>query len=465
MKKVLLPLCLLSLFNISNAQKFEVDTLYYSGTTENRINLVVLGDGYQEHELEKYAADAGKFAFAFIFQDPFFQYRNFFNVFAVRVPSNESGASHPGTAVDEMNYSGHPFKIVDNYFGSTFDHDGLHRLIFAKKTTEIANVLANNTPFYDTVLVLVNSPFYGGVGWFGNFAMATMNPLANDMSIHELGHSFVGLADEYYAGDRYAAESINMTQNNDPATVKWKNWYNLNGVGIFQHEGSEEARKWYKPHFNCKMNNINVSFCSVCSEAIVERIHSLVSPIDGFSPSDTQNPGGTFPMEFKLELIESRPSYLNIEWFLNGKSMDQQGDVLTLQESELLPGENILSVQVHDDSYLLKVDGHENIHMAVVQWKINSATLGIDDIDEEKIELSLFPNPTEGLFKLNIKAENAISYRLRLYDLNGKQILSKKHLMIGREETLNLDHLSPGTYVLFFTLDNGLVFSRKIIRQ
>ncbi len=341
----------------------------------------------------------------------------------------------------------------------------MHRLIFPKKTTEITNVLANHTPFYDTVLVLVNSPYFGGVGWFGNFAMATLAPESNNLSIHELGHSFADLADEYYAGDRYAIEKINMTQNNDPASVKWKNWYNLNGIGIYQHEGSGEASNWYKPHLNCKMTSLDRKFCSVCAEGIVEQIHSLVSPIDGFSPSDTQNPGGDFPMEFKLELLESRPSYLNIEWFLNGTTLDQHDIVLELQKSDLISGENVLSVQVHDNSYLLRVDNHENVHMAVVQWKINSATLGIEDIAEQKVEIKVFPNPTEGLFKCNIKADNAISYRIKLYSLNGKEILSKKHLKIGEEETLHLEKLLPGTYVLFFELDNGVVFSRKVMKQ
>jgi hypothetical protein len=213
------------------------------------------------------------------------------------------------------------------------------------------------------------------------------------------------------------------------------------------------------------MSTISRAFCAVCIEGIVEEIHNLVSPIDGFSPADTENPGQTFPMKFKLELIESQPSYLNIEWILNGVTLDQHEKVLELNKSDLISGENILRAQVYDDIFMVKVDNHENIHMAMVQWKINSSTLGIEDIDEQKLQIKLFPNPTQGLFKLNITAENVDTYSLKLYDVNGKMMLSKRNLKTGREEKLNLDKLSPGTYVLFFELDNGVIFSRKVIKQ
>ena len=465
MKKILL--CLILLFQLiqTKAQKFEVDTIYYSGRTENRINLVILGDGYQQHELAKFVVDARNFYNTFHLTNPFLQYHDFFNVFAVKVPSKESGASHPGTAMDESTNDSQPVISVDNYFGSTFDHNGLHRLIFPTKTTEIANVLAANTPYYDSVLLLVNSPYYAGSGWNDQFAAATLYDLTYNLAIHEIGHSFGNLADEYYAGDSYATETINMTQNNDPATIRWKNWYNTNDIGIYQHEVSGQLKSWYKPHLNCKMSIIRQAFCSVCTEGIVEEIHNLVSPIDAFTPSDTQNPGQTFPMKFQLELIESQPSYLNIEWILNGKTLDQHEKVLELNKSDLIPGENILRVQVYDDIFMVRVDNHENIHMAMVQWTINSSTLGIEDIAEQKLKIKLFPNPTEGLFKLNITAENVNTYSLKLYDVNGRVMLSKKNLRTAKEEALNLEKLTSGIYTLSVVLDNGVVFSKKIIKK
>ena len=83
-----------------SAQVFEVDTIQYNGSISSRINLVILGDGYQESELNQFALDAGNFSTEFFTQSPYREYRNYFNVFIIKVPSDESGASHPGTAPD-----------------------------------------------------------------------------------------------------------------------------------------------------------------------------------------------------------------------------------------------------------------------------------------------------------------------------------------------------------------------------
>ena len=77
----------------AHAQKFEVDTLQYTGDINQRINLVLLGDGYQEFELPQFVVDANKFVDYFFSVSPYSEYQSFFNVFAIKVPSNESGAS------------------------------------------------------------------------------------------------------------------------------------------------------------------------------------------------------------------------------------------------------------------------------------------------------------------------------------------------------------------------------------
>ena len=164
MKRNLLIFALFpTLFLSSHAQVFDVDTIQYSGNIHQRINLVILSDGYQEHELDKFIEDAKDFSDTFFSGTPYKEYRSFFNVFAIRVPSNESGANHPGTATD-VTEPAHPIKEVDNYFGSTFDYYNIHRLLYPENTIAITNVLASNFPSYDQVVVLVNTPYYGGSG-------------------------------------------------------------------------------------------------------------------------------------------------------------------------------------------------------------------------------------------------------------------------------------------------------------
>lgn len=301
----------------TSAQIFPVDTLMRNGNRANRINLVYLSDGYQSAELTKFISNAASMNNAIFSQTPFLQYKNFFNAFTVKVPSVDSAASHPGTATDESTSGGQPVKTVNTYFQSTFDFASIHRLLVAQSTTRINSVLASNVPDYDQAFVIVNSPYYGGSG--GSVATSSINIQSSEVAIHEIGHSFAGLADEYWAGPQYAAEKPNMTQNNNPATVKWKDWYGRNGIGIFAHGTTAPLSTWYKPHPSCKMQFLGVPFCSVCSEAIVTRIHSLTNMIDSVSPAASLTLTNNDSVKFSVKPVRIQPAQ-QVFWRINGTS-------------------------------------------------------------------------------------------------------------------------------------------------
>ncbi|PVY42351.1 M64 family metallopeptidase [Pontibacter virosus] len=263
---------------LAQAQKFEVDTILYNGPSDKYINFVFLADGYQANELGKYMEDVKGTVDGIFSKPPFRENKGFFNVFAIKVPSKQSGASHPGTANDEGN-SNHPVAKVDNYFGSTFDYGGIHRLLVPTNNMAISAVLANNFPEYDQVFVLVNSTYYGGSG--GTYATSSTNVQSKEIAIHEIGHSFANLADEYWAGSQYARERPNMTQTSSSETVKWKQWLNNTGVGIYPYE---ESPTWYRPHQRCNMRYLStihevIHFCMVCNDAITKRIASLMDQV------------------------------------------------------------------------------------------------------------------------------------------------------------------------------------------
>ncbi len=372
MKRALVISTMLFVACLSNyAQLFDVDTIQFTGDINNRINLVILGDGYQSHELPQYIIDANKFTNTFFSNSPYLEYQQFFNVIAIKVPSNESGASHPGTATD-VTEPEHPIIEVDNYFGSTFDNFDIHRLLVPVKTTVITTVLANNFPSYDQVVILVNTPYYGGSG--GEFATATSDPASSDVAIHEIGHSFTGLKDEYWAGDIYAEEGINMTQETNPMLVKWNNWNNDNGVGIYQHCCGETSASWYKPHENCKMQVLGVPFCSVCIEGTIERIHSLTNPIVSYTPSEFNISAQTSSLEFELEMVEPVPNTFKKRWLLNNVETGSNTNTIQIAKNELIVGVNTLSAIVEDTSELLRVDGHENLHVHNVSWSITNSS-------------------------------------------------------------------------------------------
>jgi hypothetical protein len=359
------------------AQVFDTDTIVYNGDSDKHINLVILSDGYTDSELSKFVTDAAKFISAFFNEIPYLNYQKYFNVFIIKVPSNESGASHPGTATD-VTEPVQPVITVDNYFGSTFDYANIHRLLVATKTVAVSNVLAANFPDYDQALILVNSPYYGGSG--GDIPVASTHASSTQIALHELGHSFAGLKDEYWAGDIYASEGINMTKQTDLSLVRWKNWLGFNLIGVYQHCCGGSSSQWYKPHQNCKMQFLEPPYCSVCIQAIIEKIHSIVAPIESYEPVDNNITLTTDSIKLKLNLINPTPNTLKTNWLLNDTFFKQNIDSVFLNESSLLSGTNTLRATVEDTTQLLRVDNHSTIHISSVSWTINDTLFVINTL-------------------------------------------------------------------------------------
>lgn len=355
------------------AQVYPVDTLQYQGAGSQFINLVFLGDGFQTSEAEAYNTAARQLTNYLFSVSPFMEYRNYFNVFAIRVPSVQSGADHPGNAYDEGSGT-QPVLTVNTYFSSTFDYGGIHRLLVPTDYTSVNNVLLANFPLYHQPLVVVNTPYYGGSG--GWLATSSLNSSAYEILVHELGHSFAGLADEYYAGDAYFAEKPNMTQVSNPALVRWKNWIGTNNIGVYNYCCGGNSSLWYKPHQSCKMQYLGVPFCSVCKETIVETIHQLSgSPIKSFTPLNSSAISfcsGT--LSFSSTLIAPNPNTLKRSWMLNGMLLQRQTDSLNLPGNQLQPGTNVLQLIVIDTTLLSRSDTHASLHTYSVSWTINKST-------------------------------------------------------------------------------------------
>ena len=460
MKKTLL-LCFISLCLTSNAQVFNIETITQSGSNDSRINIVILSDGYQSNELDQFVTDATNFSNALFAETPYKEYKNYFNVHAIKVPSNESGANHPGTATD-VNEPAHPTLVVDNYFGSTFDAFDYHRLLVSNNAT-VFNVLANNFPTYDIVLVLVNSPYYGGSGGSG-IAVASLDSSSNQIAIHELGHSFVDLIDEYYPGDDFTREGINMTQETDPSDVKWTNWINQNGVGIYPYGVSGKAANWYKPHQNCIMQYLNSSFCSVCTEATIEQIHSMTTPINNYSPENTGTINLSEPINFEVNTIAILPNTLDILWTLNGTEINNEDFSVSVSMDDLTTGNNKLLAIIEDKTTLVKTDDHETIHFSTILWNINSTTLSIDEVSTSRFEIKVSPNPTQDILNINVTGKNE-SYVVTVNDISGKQLIVKNINYLNKNPQIKLAQLPTGIYLVNFKFENGLNISKKIIKK
>jgi hypothetical protein len=212
-----------------------------------------------------------------------------------------------------------------NRFNGTFDAGNIHRLLVAGNSSAINSVIFQNFPLYDQVLILINTPHYGGSG--GSRAVSSLHTSAPEIMLHEMGHSFGGLADEYYAGDQYANERPNMTQETNPVQVKWKNWMDDQGIGIYQHCCGGNSAEWYRPHEGCKMRALgtNYPFCAVCKETMIERIHFLFgSPVVSRVPAQNSVSMCGAPIGFTLNTAKPNPNTISTTWISGRKAVAVQ---------------------------------------------------------------------------------------------------------------------------------------------
>lgn len=341
----------LSFCMVSNvrAQVFPVETILNNGLNSNRVNLVYLSDGYTEAQLGTFITNTNSINDGMFLQTPFTQYKSFFNAYAVKVPSLESGAKHPGTASDEGASGGQPIANPNTYFNTTFDYADIHRLVVPQNGTAINNVLAANTPDYDQAFVVVNSSYYGGSG--GAYATSTTHNASIEVSIHEIGHSFANLADEYAIGGQ--GEKPNRTTNTNPLTIKWKNWLGINNIGIYPIG----VGGYQRPHQNCKMQFLNSPFCSVCTEAFIDRIHQLVNMIDTYSPSTLSfTLTNANDVNFSMTHIPTTPSTITVNWYLNENPAPFATNVpnVSIPFNTFIIGPNTVRVEVVDNTTLSK---------------------------------------------------------------------------------------------------------------
>jgi hypothetical protein len=452
MKKILLSLFIGS---FCFAQVFETVPVLQNGTNDKRINIAVLGDGFTTAQLSTFVTSAQNTVNYLFTKSPYTEYKNYFNAYAIKVISPESGVKHPGTASD-VTEPVFPVSNPNNYFNSTFDN-GVHRCYYGN-TTKVTQVLAANLPDFDVAYVLGNSPEYGGCG--GTYAFASLNSSSNEIVVHELGHSFGKLADEYWFSG--SGESANKTQTSNPATIKWKNWIGLNGVGVYPHA---ESPSWYRPHQSCEMRYLNQQFCSVCKEAIIEKIHALVSPVDSYTPANSSTVNANSNVTFSVTEILPIPNTLVNSWTLNGTPLASTSNSVTITPSQLNNGNNTLLFSVNDNNPLLKINNHSTIHFTNVTWTLNKSTLKTVDIKAKERRFSVYPNPAENEFYIKGKQDFSKNVNVILHDMSGKLIPVKFDLKDASTLSVDINNLPVGTYSLSVTDDKELIISQKIIKE
>jgi hypothetical protein len=189
-----------------------------NGEPNAKVDLLILGDGYTTAEMGKFERDARRLTATLFQTSPFKERRKDFNVWALSPPATESGISRPSTGVHR-----------DSPLGATYDAFGSERYVLTFDNASFRRT-ASFAP-YDFVEILANNRTYGGGGIFNLYStVAADSGWAEYVFVHEFGHHFAALADEYYtsavayapATERIEPWEPNVTALLDPANLKWK---------------------------------------------------------------------------------------------------------------------------------------------------------------------------------------------------------------------------------------------------
>ena len=260
-----------------NPTPFKTVKIVKNGNPKNKVDLVILAEGYTNSEMEKFINDAKRVTSYLFNAEPFKSGKKSFNVTAVLTPSNESGTDVPGENI-----------YKNTRFNSSFYTFDISRYLTISDMKPIYDAAA--VVPYDFIYVLVNTKRYGGGGFYNFVTVCTAdNQLTKEVFVHEFGHGFAGLGDEYYnsevAYENFYNLEVEPWEPNLTTLVnfgkKWKskvsdsipiptprNEKYKNSVGVFEG-GGYMSKGIYSPFIDCRMKSNNAkSFCPVCQDAI-----------------------------------------------------------------------------------------------------------------------------------------------------------------------------------------------------
>jgi hypothetical protein len=343
-------------------------TVLENGSPSNRVNIVFLGDGYTASQISTAYPTHIKALMNHMFaasQDPYARYKNYFNAYRIDVVSAESGADVPPQGI-----------YRNTALDASYYYDGVtERLLYvntAKADAAINSALAGSGITADMRFVTVNDTRYGGAG--GNYAVyAGGNGSAPEIALHEIGHAFSGLADEYFYGTNSTytgsePSSVNVTK--DPTGAKWSQWLGyvdplhpeLGPIGAYEG-GMYNDHGIYRPTANSKMRSLGVAFNAVCREKIILDIYNQVSPIDSFMSNSSTL---TNPQSLWIDVVD--PNVLKVQWSVDGTPVTgATAENFTL--GSLSQGMHTISALAYDDTPWVRIN--TEMLRESISWSVN----------------------------------------------------------------------------------------------
>ena len=250
-----------------NPQAPEHRYLLQSGAPAEKIDVAIVAEGYTAEEMDMFYADAQTAMEAILKHEPFGQYKDRFNFVAVALESQDSGVSVPGEG-----------EWKDTALKAHFNTFYMDRYLTTLRLKNMHDKLCG-VP-YEHIVILANTDTYGGGGIYNSYTLTTAHhPAFKPVVVHEFGHSFAGLADEYYYDDQYVEYYYPGTEpwEQNITTLadfesKWKDMLDAGEAELLEGEGYQ-SKGVYRPAKDCRMHtNRPDSFCPVCQRAIARII-------------------------------------------------------------------------------------------------------------------------------------------------------------------------------------------------
>lgn len=199
-------------------KKNKVWKIFNNGPSENKVDILVLGDGYRKEDAKQFKQNATHLIDVLFNTEPFKSRKSDFNVWAIDVYSAETGLSNPRQNIWKRSALGLSFNAFDSdRYVLTYDNKNMREI-------------AAQAP-YDAIFIIFNDPKYGGGGIYNLWStVSALSSQADYVFVHEFGHSFASLADEYYTSNvayqvslpQYEPNDPNITALFDPENLKWK---------------------------------------------------------------------------------------------------------------------------------------------------------------------------------------------------------------------------------------------------
>jgi len=345
--------------------EYEVIVIHKTGPDSNRVKLAYASDGYTSDEIDAFPGHVKESVYYLqtpgMYVRPLPRYKNFINIYRAELLSEESGISIA------PRYGRDKTKTVRNALGGSRDEDRLGWVdrslagIFFEQVAESIGVDKINWPF-----VVLNNPEYHNSG--GRFVVFSYN-YGKEIGLHEAGHGFFDLADEYYSEGSFTKdEPRNVNVTADSTGAKWFEWMAYTDIdtalGVIDvYEGAMYAsRGAYRPTENSKMGWTSdkkpVSFNAVCRQKIILDIYNIIDPVD-----DAMETGVVHirPEEIWLKVID--PRVLLVDWYVNGKLVKENGGQ-TFKPDEYIyePGSYIIKAHVYDEVVKHAFSDNSNPH-------------------------------------------------------------------------------------------------------